>query len=432
MMLALLILSAFFSSSETALMSVGRIRIRHLAETGDRRAQLVQKLRQDPNKLLGPILVGNNLVNIALTSMATALCLHVFGSRGLGIAMAATTAVILLFGEILPKGFAACDAESTALKVARPVYLAVKILTPVAWVFTVVTGFILRLFGKKPGRGQVITAEEFRTFVDAVEQQGVLDSEEKEMIEGIVQFSDTAVDEIMVPKPDILAVSSEMPVSEAFQIVLNGHFSRLPVYQGTLDNVIGFVHVKDLAKAMLAGKDEPVKNLVRPVIFVPQTRKVDDLFKDMRRQGVHMAIILDEYGSTIGLVTMEDLLEEIVGDIRDEYDSTEEPITAVSEGVYLVHGRVPLEELAEETDICLSEEDVDTVGGYVFHKLGHIPRVGDAVEVNGVKLTVEEMRGKRICKVRIEKTPNSGETSSADPRRQSHNGKRVRGSAAEA
>lgn len=413
-------------------MSVGRIRMRHLAESGDRRAQLVQKLRQDPNRMLGPILVGNNLVNIALTSLATALCLQVFGSRGLGIAMASATGVILLFGEILPKGFAACDAETTALKVARPMYLVIKVLTPVAWVFTAITGLILRLFGMKPGKAQVITAEEFKTFVDAVEQQGVLDSEEKEMIEGIVQFSDTSVDEIMVPKPDILAVSSEMSVSEASQIVLSGHFSRLPVYQGTLDNVIGFVHVKDLAKAMLADKDQPVKNLVRPVIFVPQTRKVDDLFKDMRRQGVHMAIILDEFGSTVGLVTMEDLLEEIVGDIRDEYDSTEEPITVVSEGVYLVHGRVPLEELAEETDIRLSEEDVDTVGGYVFHKLGHIPRVGDAVEANGVKLTVEEMRGKRICKVRIEKTPKEGETGSAEPRRESDNGRRVRGSTAEA
>lgn len=412
-MLALLVLSGFFSSSETALMSVGRIRIRHLAEKGDRRAQIIQKLRQDPNKTLGPILVGNNIVNIALTSLATALCLDLFGDRGLGIAMASVTGAVLLFGEVLPKGLAACDAEATGLRVARAIFLVVRILTPLAWVFTTVTSFILRLAGKNLTGGQIMTAEEFRTLVDAVEQQGVLDTEEKEMIEGIVQFSDTSVSEIMVPRPDMLAVSSEMPVSEASQILLNGHFSRLPVYQGTLDNVIGFVHVKDLAKAMLAGKEQAVKNMVRPVIFVPHTRKVDDLFRDMRRQGVHMAIVLDEYGSTMGLVTMEDLLEEIVGDIRDEYDSVEEPITTLSSGVYLVHGGVLLEDLAEETGVHLSEEEVDTVGGYVFHKLGHIPRVGDVVEEEGVRLTVEEMRGKRVSKVKVERVvpPENGANS---------------------
>lgn len=402
-MLALLVFSAFFSLSETALTSVGKMRLRHLAESGDRRAQLIEKMRQDPTRMLVPILVGNNLVNIALSSLATALCLELFGNRGLGIAMLFSTTVILLFGEIMPKAIAACDAETIALRVARPASVAITILTPVALLFNATTSFILRLFGKTRDERPLITPEEFFTLVDTVEKQGVLDSEEREMIEGVVQFSDTTVDEIMIPRPDILAVSADTSVSEASQILLNGHFSRLPVYQGSLDNVIGFVHVKDLVKAALAGDNQPVKSLVRPVIFTPETRKVGDLFKDMRRQGVHIAIVLDEYGSTAGLVTMEDLLEEIVGDIRDEYDTEEDPITTLSDDVYLVHGKVSLKELGEKTGVCLEEEDVDTVGGYVFHQLGHIPKVGDTVEVDGIKLSVEEMRGRRVSKVRVEK-----------------------------
>ena len=398
--LVLLGLSAFFSASETAVMGMSRLRLRYLAESGDRRARVLQQLRDDPTRLLASILVGNNAVNIVLTSLATAMFIAWLGDEGLALAMLSSTVLILLFGEVLPKGLAA-DGERVALAMARPVSIVVQLLAPVAVLFEAITDGILRWIGREPRRDHAPSQEELEMVVDAMEQHGVLDRDEKDMIHGIIQFADTSVQEIMVPRPDILAVPADTSISEATKLLLLGHFSRLPVYQDTLDNVAGFVHLKDLVRA--DDTDRPVGELVRPVLFVPETRKVDDLFRDMRRERAHLAIALDEHGSTSGLVALEDLLEEIVGDILDEYDDAEEqPIIQISERAYSISGKAQLELVREELGVQLGDEEVDTMGGLVFHRLGRLPRLGDAIREDDVTLTVEEVHGRRIVRVKVE------------------------------
>lgn len=397
----LLLLSAFFSASETAIMGLSPLRLRYLAEAGDRRAHIVRRLRADPTRLLASILVGNNAVNIALASITTALFIDWLGEGGLALAMLSSTFLIVLFGEVLPKGLAAADGETVGLAVARPIHWAVQLLTPFALLFNAITAPVLRWIGREPVKERALSPEELGMVVDTMEQHGLLDREGKDMIRGIIQFADTSVQEIMIPRPDILAVPADTSIGEASQLLLSGHFSRLPVYQGALDNVTGFVHLKDLVRAEDAQR--PVSELVRPVLFVPETRKVDDLFRDMRRERAHLAIVLDEHGSTSGLVTLEDLLEEIVGDILDEYDDAEEqPIIHVSGRVYLISGKAQLELVREQLGIRLEDEDVDTVGGLVFHRLGRLPHPGDAIRDEDVTLTVEEVRGRRIIRVKVE------------------------------
>lgn len=399
--LVLLGLSAFFSASETAVMGTSRLRLRYLAETGNRRAQLVSQKLADRPRFLAAILVGNNMVNIALTSILTAVFVGWWGEEGLAVAMLACTLLILMFGEILPKALAAADGENTALAMARPLGVMMRLLAPIAAVFHAITALVLRGMGRDIRKEHPLSQEELELVVDAMEEHGVLDQDEKDMIQGIIQFADTSVQEIMVPRPDILAVPAETTVGEASQLLLSGHFSRLPVFQGTLDHVSGFVHLKDLVRA--GRPDLPVGGMVRPVLFIPETRRVDDLFRDMRRERVHLAIALDEHGSTSGLVTLEDLLEEIVGDIRDEYDEVEEaPVLRVSDGVYLVSGKAQLKLVCEELGVSLGDDEVDTVGGLVFHRLGRLPRPGDTVREGDALLTVEEVHGRRVTRVKLE------------------------------
>jgi CBS domain containing-hemolysin-like protein len=341
------------------------------------------------------------MVNIALTSILTAVFVGWWGEEGLAVAMLACTLLILMFGEILPKALAAADGENTALAMARPLGVMMRLLAPIAAVFHAITALVLRGMGRDIRKEHPLSQEELELVVDAMEEHGVLDQDEKDMIQGIIQFADTSVQEIMVPRPDMLAVPDDTTVGEASQLLLSGHFSRLPVFQGTLDHVSGFVHLKDLVRA--GRPDLPVGGMVRPVLFIPETRRVDDLFRDMRRERVHLAIALDEHGSTSGLVTLEDLLEEIVGDIRDEYDEVEEaPVLRVSDGVYLVSGKAQLKLVCEELGVSLGDDEVDTVGGLVFHRLGRLPRPGDTVREGDALLTVEEVHGRRVTRVKLE------------------------------
>lgn len=398
-----LVFSALFSASETAIMSANRIRIKHQADRGDKRASLVQKLKSDSGKFLGSILVGNNLVNIAFSSLITSISLAIFNEEGVGIAVAISTALIVLFAEILPKSLVASNPEVAANRLALPAYWLVKIFRWPSWIFTVLVDLLFKLTGMKKTRSAFITPEELESIVETAAKEGSLDTGEKEMIQGIFKFADTDVEDIMVPRPDIIGVSADLPAIKAASLVGREQYSRIPIYSGSLENIVGFVHVKDLLSACVEGKDDPVTKLLRPVLFVPRTKKVDELFNEMRVNNQHLAIVLDEYGTTAGLATMEDILEEIMGEIRDEYDETEELIIPVSEGTYLINGRVSLFEIGRELGIDLYQgEDVDTIGGLVFHQLGHIPVKGDNIEAGGVSITVEEMRGKRVAKVRLE------------------------------
>lgn len=382
-------------------MSIGRMRLKSLADSGDETARLIQRLKSDPGRFLGPVLVGNNLVNIAISSIATAMAISLLGEHGIGIAVGVSTVAIVLLGEILPKSLAAANPEAISRRLARAGDIAAKVLYPVSWAFTSVVGVILRLAGSTSRGAVVVTQEELQNVVDAAEESGSLDPDEKEMIQGVFRFGDLSVGEIMVPRPDILGVSSTVKVCDAADLVLKGHYSRIPVFTESVENITGFIHVKDLLKAYLQGSETAVSALVRPILFVPATKKVDELFDQMRLRRVHVAIALDEYGSTAGLVTMEDILEEIVGDIMDEHDPAEEPISPQPDGSVMIDGSVSLDEVREELEVDLHEEGVDTIGGLVFHRMGRVPKVGDTAEDGLVSLRVEEMKGKRVVRVRL-------------------------------
>jgi CBS domain containing-hemolysin-like protein len=400
-LLVLLVLSGFFSALETAVLSIGRMRLKFLADTGDETARLVQRLKSDPSRFLGPVLVGNNVVNIVLSSLATAMAISLLGSHGLAVAVGGSALAILFFGEILPKSIAANNPEGAARRLAKPGYVAVRLLYPVSWAFTCIASLVLKIAGVETKGPAAMSQEELENVVEAAEEAGSLDADESQMIQGIFRFGDTCVSDVMVPRPDILSVPASMQVRAAVELVLKGHFSRIPVYSGSPENIAGFVHVKDLLRAYLQGPDAEVGSLLRPILFVPETKKVDELFDQMRLQRIHVAIALDEYGSTAGLVTMEDILEEIVGDILDEYDPAEESISSQPDGSFIIDGRVGLDEIKEELGLDLGGDEIDTIGGLVFHRVGRVPRVGDAVVDGAVVMRVEEMKGRRVAKVRV-------------------------------
>jgi putative hemolysin len=402
-LLFLLVLSAVFSASETATLSANKIRLKHQADKGNKGARLVLRLRSESNRFLGSVLVGNNLVNIAFSSLVTSLSLAL-GERGVALAVIVSTVLIVFFGEVLPKTLVSINPESSAIKLARLSALIVKLFHWPAWGFTTLVDLLLRGLGKKQARTALITAEELQTVVETAAREGSLDDSEKELIQGIFHYADTAVEDIMIPRPDILAFSATLSLSEAVKIASKEKYSRIPIYLNTVENIIGFIHVKDLLSAFLAGSEAPLTELARPPLFVPRTKKVDELFAEMRAANAHLAIVLDEYGTTAGLVTMEDILEEIIGEIRDEYDSREEAITPLGDEAYLIKGLVALKEIERELGLVLYEgDDVDTIGGLVFHHLGRIPAKGDTVRINDLELTIEEMKGKRVGKVKLAK-----------------------------
>lgn len=403
----LLALSAFFSSSETALFAASRLRLRHLKEEGSGRARVVLGLLEHPARLLSTLLVGNNIVNTAAAVVATALLMRLLGpERAAVYAFALVTSLLLIFGEITPKTIAAHTADRYALLVARPVQWLSWLLSPIIRVLALAAGAVARPLGARvQPDAPMVTEEEIQLLVRMGEEAGVLRQDEREMIHSIFAFGDTVVREVMVPRVDMVCVEADEPVEAILEVVRAHGHSRVPVYHETVDQIVGVVHVKDLLTAYRDGRlVGTVRSLARPAYFVPETKRLDELFREMRRKTVHMAIAVDEYGGTAGLVTIEDLLEEIVGPIQDEYDAAEEPpIKVIDERVALVDGRAHLEDVNAALDLQLPAGEVDSLGGFVYSLLGHVPAQGERVTYNGVELTVERVDGTRIEKVKITK-----------------------------
>jgi putative hemolysin len=402
----LLLLSAFFSGSETALFAANRLKLRALKEDGNRNARVALSLLEHPARLLSTLLIGNNIVNTGTAVVATATLVRLLGpERGSVYAFVAVTLLLLLFGEITPKTFAAHHAERLALFAARPIQWMAAILTPVNRLLSLMTNLFARpLGGRVRPDAPLVTEEEIQTLVRMGEEQGVLEQEEREMIHSIFEFGDTVVREVMVPRVDIVAVEASAPIEAVLQIVREHGHSRIPVYDDDIDHVVGTIHVKDLLSGFREGRLAGVaRAFARPAYFVPDTKRIDELFREMRRKKVHMAIAVDEYGGTAGLVTIEDLLEEIVGPIQDEYDVEEPPIKVLNEQVALVDGALHLEEVNAALGISLPVEEVDTVGGFVTSRLGHVPTQGETVDHDGVELTVERVDGNRIIQVKVTK-----------------------------
>ena len=397
-----LVLSAFFSSSETALTTVNLIRIRNLADNGDKAAAWVLKARRDQSKMLGAILIGNNVVNLSASSMLTVLVTDVFGSQAVGAATGVLTLLVLLFGEITPKTIATLEAEKNALRFARVICLLMTILTPVIFVVNLLSGGVLRLLGVDPNKPtDSITEDELRTIVEVGHEKGVIESEEKEMINNVFDLGDSVARDIMVPRIDMSFVDVEASYEELMEIFRRDHYTRLPVYEDNTDNVIGIINMKDLI--LLEDRAAfSVRDYLRQPLFTFESKKLSELMIEMRKTSNNIVIVLDEYGATAGLITLEDILEEIVGDIRDEFDADEEDeLKEISKGEYLADGSMNLDDINDRLGLELVSEDFDSLGGFMIDRLEHLPAEGEEVDTEDVRLVVEKVNKNRIDKVHI-------------------------------
>ncbi|MDK2872084.1 MAG: magnesium and cobalt exporter, family [bacterium] len=398
-------LSAFFSAAETALISLSKTKILALVKNDSTRSKAWESFLNDPQRFLVTILIGNNLVNISASALATSLSLKLLPNIGIGLAVGLMTLVILVFGEITPKGLALRYAERFSRYVIYLIYLLSFVCYPAVVVFSK----LVDLLGgsKKKFLYPLVTREELELLLsrrDEVE----LEEEERKIIRSVINLEDKVVREIMIPRPDMVCLEASTPIKSVVRVISEYGHSRIPVYEGNIDNIIGVLYAKDLIPLMADGKwDEKVGNVVRTPYFVPETKLVKELFDELRQKKIHIAIVVDEYGGTSGLVTMEDILEEIVGEIEDEYDKELPVIEKIGENVYVVDGRMNLEELLElfeiEPDMELDEREYDTVAGLLFTLFGRIPKSGEEISFKGLKLKVLDVKKNRIRKVMISK-----------------------------
>lgn len=401
LLVILLVMSSFFSMSETALMALSKIRIRHMVEEGVPGAKLVERLTEDPNKLLGAILIGNNVVNIAASSIATALALQAFGESGVGIVTLVMTVLVLIFGEITPKSIAKQKSEKVALKVSKIINITVILFKPFVILFTGISSIFIRLLGGDPKASEpFITEEELKTMVGVSEEEGVLENVEKEMIFNVFEFVDAQVKDVMVQRVDIIAIDVDADYETILSVIQQEQFSRIPVYDKTIDDIVGVLNVKDLIIANNI-EDFKVIDYIREPYYTFEFKKIKELFNEMKKTRNHISVVLDEYGGTVGIVTIEDLIEEIVGDIEDEYDDEHREVEVVKEDEYIVEGSAKLDSVAELIGVLMESEEFDSVGGLIIGELGRFPEKDEEVLVNKIRFVVEDIDKNRIKKVRI-------------------------------
>lgn len=413
-LLVLLILSAFFSASETALTSIGRLKVRRLIMEKIRGSKSLQYLTDNPSRMLSTILIGNNIVNICASVLAGGIVMRYtaqLGSTGvaIGVATGAMTFIILVFGEITPKTVAIRNAEKISLFVAPIISTLEVVVRPVAYLLSFVSRPFIRFFGGRiPKKGPFITEKEIKMLVSIGEREGVIEEEEREMITSIFEFGDTTVREVMTPRPDMQCIEVKEPIENAIKTIQEGGHSRIPVYDGSMDNIIGVVYAKDFLKVM--GEDLTKLNLrdfLRPPLIIPEGKKIDDLLHQMQSARTHVAIIVDEYGDTAGLVTLEDLIEEIVGEIYDEFEKKVKPVEKIDKNTTIIDARLSIKDINKLLKINLPEreEEYGTVSGFVFTLLGKIPAVGDSVRYGEFEISVERVHRRRITRLKITKLP---------------------------
>ncbi|MDD6351550.1 MAG: hemolysin family protein [Lachnospiraceae bacterium] len=401
-MLILLAMSAFFSGAETALTTVSQIKMKTMAKDGDSRAERVLKVLEKKDKMLSAILIGNNIVNLSASSLATTVATKLLGSVGAGIATGILTFLILIFGEITPKSRAQVHNVDLSLKYAGIIYVLMQVLTPIIFVINKISGGILRLIdGNKGEDGQKMTEEELRTIVDESKEEGVILTNEQKYIHNLFDFSDATAKEVMIPRIDVTMVNVNWSYEKLMDLIREEMLTRMPVYEGDKDHVIGIINVKDLL--LKKDGDFHIRDYLREAYFTYEQKNTLELFQEMRKNSISMAIVLDEYGAVAGLITMEDLLEELVGEIRDEYDSDEEDdIVVLSDREFLVQGSMNLEDLCKVLPLNFESDDYDTLGGYLTGLFDHVPEVGETyVTKEGILLRVVATGHQRIEKVRI-------------------------------
>lgn len=403
-LILLIMLSAVFSSAETAFLSCNRIRLMNMKDEGNKKAGLVLAMLDNQSKLISALLIGNNIVNIGASSIATKLAINAFGDVGVGIATGIMTMLVLVFGEVIPKNLAAAHAAVWAMFIAPFIRLISVVLTPLVYLMTKLSDFVVKI-SKGAVADYTITEDELKILVNVGQEEGVFDEAESDMINSIFDFDDTIVKEIMVPRIDMAAVNGEESINEGIELILNAGHSRIPVYEDSIDNIVGVLYAKDIFNKMNEDFDIlKIKDVIRPAYYIPENKKVNDLLTELRSQKVHMAIILDEYGGTAGLITIEDLIEQIVGDIQDEYDREEDLIIMHGADHLVADARALIDEVEEAFDIELpemDESDAETIGGLVFERLGGVPKKDEEVVVDRLHIRVVEVSGRRVSKVEI-------------------------------
>ena len=402
--IVLLALSAFFSSAETAYTTINRIRLRTLIEEGNNSAKRVERIIHNPGKMLSAILIGNNIVNLSASSLMTIFSTNVFGSRSVGAATGVLTLLVLIFGEISPKTMASVHAERIALLYSVPVSALIWLLTPVIFIVNFLSRGLMLLLRIDPDKKNGnFTTNELRTIMEVSHEEGVLENEEKVMINNVFDFGDTQAKDIMIPRADMVFANIDDSYDDLLEIFKKEMFTRLPVYENTTDNVIGIINMKDLLLHEGPKEDFHIRNILREAHFTYEYKKISELMLEMKDYSVNFTIVLDEYGSTAGLITFEDLLEEIVGEIRDEYDSAEEElIQQVGPNEYIIEGSMKLDDINDALELSLDSEDYDSIGGLIIELLDHLPQVGESVTTaDGIRLVVDSLDKNRIEKVHM-------------------------------
>ena len=398
--ISLLLLSAFFSGSETALLSLSHLQLKKMEDKDKRSSDLIVSLLSNPRRLLLTILTGNTLVNTAASACATTVAITVFGRKGVGIAIGFMLIVLLLLGEIIPKTYAYLFSEGFSKFAAYPLSLIVRLLKPIRNVLSFVTSSMINRLGFiAPKDTSEITEDEIKSLIKIGHREGVVRDNEKEMIYGVFHFKGLSSKDIMKPKIDVMALDFDLPREKVFEYVKEAKHSRLPVYRDTMDNIIGVVYAKDV----LINTDVMLKDLIRAAFFVPESQKIDSLFSDLQKRSIQMAIVTDEYGATTGVVTMEDILEEIVGEIVDEYDKEKPRIEKIDRNTYQVSGLLHINEANEKLNLKIATTGIDTIGGFVSMVLQRIPRENDEFIYRNHKFTVKKVERHRVEEIIIRK-----------------------------
>lgn len=401
-LLILLGLSAFFSSAETALTTVNKIRIRSLAEDGNKRAKTVLKITDDSGKMLSAILIGNNIVNLSAASLTTSLA-YSFGGSIVAIASGILTVLILLFGEITPKTMATIHAEKMALIYAPIISIFMKVMTPVIFIINGLSIGVLFLLRVDPNaKNDLMTETELRTIVDVSHEDGVIESDEREMIYNVFDLGDAKAKDVMVPRVHVTFADVNSTYEELLDIFREDKFTRLPIFEDTTDNVVGTINMKDLLLYDNT-KEFHIRDILREAYFTYEYKSISELLVEMRQASFNIAIVLDEYGETAGLITLEDILEEIVGEIHDEYDENEEDfVQEVTEREYIIEGSMNLDDLNDRLDLDLNSEEYDSLGGFIIERLDRLPEAGDSIVTEeGIRMVVEKLDKNRIEKVHV-------------------------------
>lgn len=403
----LILCSAFFSSAETALTTINKMRLRMLIEEGNSKAIILEKVLSNTQKMLSTVLIGNNIVNIVASSIATIFTQNVFKNWFISIGVGIFTLIVIIFGEIIPKTIASMHAQAMALSYARPVYALMTLLTPIIFILNLFSAFLLKIFRVKVNLNSAsITEDELRTIMDVSQEEGLIESEELNMINNVFDFGDTCAKDIMVPKVDVTMVPIDVTYDELLNFVKEDKFTRMPVYKDSTDNIVGIINIKDLLINKVNASNFNIKQLMREPYFTYAPKELNDLLIEMRGNDAGMCIVLDEYGLAEGLITLEDIIEEIVGEIRDEFDEAEEQVVRkINDNLYIVEGSINLDDFNEQLETDIDSENYESLGGLIIEHLERLPKKGDSVKIDNCTLTVIKMDDKRIDSVKVKIDP---------------------------